>query len=339
MKLQAFELLDHLRKKIYPVYWFSGDESFLVQQSLKDLIRVLEGRGFSVERVSVSSHFSEEMWFGLTHELSLFSNKRLLILSLEGKLPPKFLRFLKTYITAPQPDLVIGIGGPRLAMAVTLQAEFKQWESLGVHIPIWPIPLERLPHFLQEQARRYSLKLLPEAAEILAVLTEGNLFAADQALEKLAMMNGSKIVSAEDLRSTVHNQSHFDLFDLVSAALWGDLSRAWRIWTRVQVQGMEPVLILWALMKELRLLVSLQEELGKQSLPELFKQHKFRDQRAREVRQALHRLEMNRCFSLLQLGAKIDRVIKGREKGNVELLLGELIQGFCCIASRDFLRF
>jgi DNA polymerase-3 subunit delta len=327
MKLQLRDLPSSLARRWFSLFWVSGDDLFLMNQALKDLTWVAKERGFEIERESLTTSTFADRFFELTHEFSLFSSQRCIVLTLEVK-DLKFLPLLKTYIASKDPALTIILSTGRLPSSLTSQAQFKEMESWVdgfCHIPIWPVERDSLPAFLINQAKRYQLYLDRDLAEKMAVLTEGNLFSADQLLEKLSLCPNSGKITEADLTQATEDQTRFELFDLVSAVSLGDLSRVWKIWARLQSQKIEPILILWALAKEARLIATLHEKSRETPLHELFKQQKFWEKRAREVQLGLARISIHHAFSLLQQAAKIDRVIKGVEPGDSILLLGEML--------------
>jgi DNA polymerase-3 subunit delta len=335
MKLQLRDLPGHLKRPLSRLYWVSGEDVFLVNQAIKDILAAAASQGFEIEKETISTAFSPDRFFTLTRALSLFANQRCILITLEAKITSNFLEALGEYFRAQDPSLILLISTGKLTPAVMQQSEFKALEAASSgfhHLAIWPIDREQMPGFLIQHAKRYHLYLDLDVARRLAMLTEGNLFAADQILEKLSLCPNSGRVSQEDLDQITENQARFELFDLVSAVLTRDKARAWRIWIQLQAQKIEPILVLWALVKEIRLLANWHEKIAENSqgntLADLLKQHKFWEKRAKEVSTALNRVGYVRCLSLLQEGAKIDRVLKGAESGDVILLLGQFLQRF-----------
>ncbi len=67
-------------------------------------------------------------------------------------------------------------------------------ERHGVWIPIWPVDSAALPAWLRGRARSLKVELQPAAAQLIVDRVEGNLLAAKQELEKLALLaNGAPI--------------------------------------------------------------------------------------------------------------------------------------------------
>jgi DNA polymerase-3 subunit delta len=92
---------------------------------------------------------------------------------------------------------------------------------------------------------------------LIADRVENNLLAAQQEIEKLRLLLGEGKVSGEHVQRAVADSSRFDVYKLVDAALAGDARRALRILHGVQAEGVEAVIVVWALTRELRTLVRL----------------------------------------------------------------------------------
>lgn len=325
MKINARDLIKHLDGKLKSVYWISGDESFLVSQTVKDIEKKIKQQGFEIERESVSTTFKADRFFELTHEMSLFANQRCIIFSCENRLNPALTKALEAYCKSPSPDIVLIFYGGKLASNVTSRAWYKAFDKIGMHIPIWPIDHAQLPKFLIDHARRFNLNLETDAANLLANMTEGNLFSANQTLEKLSSLNPNERITVEMLHANAEDQAHFDVFDLISAILKGELQRSNRILQNLFATGCEPNIILWAIVKELRLLATLFEQRERTPLSTLFKQHNIWEKRGREIQTALNRLSYQKCLGAIQDAAEIDRILKGYKTGDTQLKLSQLV--------------
>ena len=120
-------------------------------------------------------------------------------------------------------------------------------ESAGVNVQIWPIGLRELPGWIAERMRQAGLQPDRGAVALIADRVEGNLLAAGQEIQKLRLILGEGKVTADDVGSAVANSSRFDVFKLVDAALTGDAKRALRILSGLRAEGVEPVIVVWAL--------------------------------------------------------------------------------------------
>ena len=105
----------------------------------------------------------------------------------------------------------------------------------------------------------------PGAAELLAERVEGNLLAAQQEIEKLALLMPAGRVSIEAMQAAVANSARYDVFQLGEAALDGDAPRSLRILEGLRAEGVEPPLVLWAICRELRALADMRNGIRKQT--------------------------------------------------------------------------
>ena len=112
-------------------------------------------------------------------------------------------------------------------------------------------PAAAVDHRPREPA---GLAIDPEGAALLAERVEGNLLAAHQEIEKLALLHPGGTVGAEDVLAAVANSARYDVYQLGEAALDGDAERSLRILEGLRGEGTEPPLVLWALCRELRAL-------------------------------------------------------------------------------------
>ena len=126
-------------------------------------------------------------------------------------------------------------------------------EARGAWLPIWPMDRAQLPAWLRQRARAAHLSMDEEAATMLAERSEGNLLAAQQEIDKLALLlpRGARAGAAEVAASSAES-ARYDVFQLGQAVRNADAARALRIMGGLQAEGTEPPLVLWALLRELR---------------------------------------------------------------------------------------
>ena len=95
-----------------------------------------------------------------------------------------------------------------------------------------------------------------ETLEWLADRVEGNLLAARQEVEKLALLLPEGEVSLEAIREAVTDVSRFERDGLLEAIHAGDRARIARIVASLEAEGEPLPLLLWTLAEELRTLMS-----------------------------------------------------------------------------------
>jgi DNA polymerase-3 subunit delta len=151
----------------------------------------------------------------------------------------------------------------------------------------------------------------PEAAQLIVDRVEGNLLAAKQELEKLALLADGKRIGTELVLRSVGDSARYDVFQLGEAAAAGEAQRALRILLGLKSEGVEPTLILWALIRELRGLWQARERQRLRS-----NARAGWNLAATPSPQALARIRTLPLARLLRQAHHTDRVIKGLAGGD-----------------------
>jgi len=97
----------------------------------------------------------------------------------------------------PSPDTLVLIITAKLDGRTQSSRWVSAVEKSGVLVQVWPIDLPRLPAWIRERLGRHKLQADPAAAALLAERVEGNLLAAHQEIEKLALLLPPGPISAE----------------------------------------------------------------------------------------------------------------------------------------------
>ena len=201
-------------------------------------------------------------------------------------------------------------------------------ERHGAWVQVWPVDEKRLPQWIRSRMRDAGLLPDNDAVQLLADRVEGNLLAAQQEIEKLRLLNGPGAVDAPVVRQAVADSARFDIFTLTDAALEGKAARAARILEGLRSEGQEPVLILWALAREIRTLSSLAFEIesGKRAEAAMAAARVWRN-RIPLVKAALSRHRQRQLHEMLLLAGRVDRIIKGLAPGRAWDELARLVAG------------
>jgi DNA polymerase-3 subunit delta len=194
---------------------------------------------------------------------------------------------------------------------------FKALDKAGVTLQVWPIDATELPRWVQQRMRARGLKASPEAAQLLAERVEGNLLAAAQEVEKLHLLYGETAIDAEMVEQGVADSARYDIFELVDTALLGNAERVARVLEGLRGEGVEPILILWALAREIRVMEEMSYEIEHgASVDAVMKSRWVWQKRQLAVRAGLKRHNQRRWSQLLRRAVRIDRMVKGAEQGN-----------------------
>jgi len=335
VRTTAEKLPRDLTKGLAPIYLLAGDEP-LQQMEMADAVRTeARKQGFS-ERELLEVDGKGFDWSALTAaagNLSLFADKRLIELRIpSGKPGADGSKALTAWAADPPPDLLLLITCGKLDRQQQNGKWFTALDNAGVVALIYPIDHGQLPGWVARRLKQKGLTAPPEALALLAERVEGNLLAAAQEVDKLALLHGEGELSLAQVREAVADSARFNLFDLVDAAVAGEAGRVGHLLDGLRGEGTEPILVNWALARELRLLTRISAGMQRGLAFELLcKEQKVWQNRKGLVQRALKRHPTAQLSAMLGHCARIDLTIKGERSGNP---WHELIQLSLALAGR-----
>jgi DNA polymerase-3 subunit delta len=313
LRLNADQLPAALGRGLSTIYLISGDEPLIVGEAADAVRAAARSAGFS-DRVifSIERGFDWEELRRETHALSLFSERRLFELRMPSGKPDKGAALLAEVAARPPPDVVCLVVTDKLDRKMSDAPWVQAIERHGVWVPVWPVNRAALPGWLDGRSRALGLTLEPGAAQLIVDRVEGNLLAAKQELDMLALLaNGAPIGTALVMQA-VGDSARYDVFQLAEAAAAGDAQRSLRVLVGLRNEGIEPTLILWALVRELRGLWQARE---RERLGSSFTQSGW-NQAAKPSPRALQRAGKLPLARLLRQAGRTDRAIKGLAPGD-----------------------
>lgn len=319
MRVRAEQLANHLASSLAPIYLLAGDEPLQMAEAGDAIRAAARAQGFDEREVMhVDGGFDWNALSAAADSLSLFASRRLLELRLpSGKPGDVGARALTAYAERPAEDTVLLISSGKLDSRQQKSKWFRALEGAGVFVPVWPVDHNALPRWVTARMQARGLQPEAGAAELLAERVEGNLLAAAQEVEKLYLLHGAGSVDAEAVAAAVADSSRFTVFELVDAAVGGDAARAVRMLDGLRAEGMQPPLVVWALVRELRALATMAADIeAGQAVDAVLRSQRVWEKRKGAVRSALSRHRATVWRRLLQRAARIDRIAKGAESGN-----------------------
>ena len=233
---------------------------------------------------------------------------------------------VKTIEARPNPDVVLLIISPKLEQHAASQKVVAQFDAQGIVCALWPLERQQLPAWFTRRLSDAGLSTSKEGLACLVDYTEGNLLAAAQAIDLLALLYPHQAIRAEQIEQSLVKQAKFDVFSLGEAFLNNDSKRYNQMLLALKAEGVEPVLVLWAIVKELRLLLQLSHlQQAGQSLQAVWPTLGIWDKR-RPLYQAA--LQTKRDWPALMIkAAECDVVLKGYGQGDAWLLFSRLLSG------------
>ena len=321
MKISTRQLEGQLRKGLAPLYAVYGPEALLALEA-SDRIREAARRGGCSEReVFFAEPGADWSRFGAAAaNLSLFASKRLVELRIPtGKPGAEGGRAIEAYCAKLPDDAITLVALPDLEWQQQKSKWFEALERAGVLVEARAVSRDELPEWLAERLARQGQKASVETLEWLADRVEGNLLAARQEVEKLALLLPSGEVTLQAIRDAVTDVSRYERDTLLEAIHATDAGRVARVVASLEAEGEPLPLLLWTLTEELRLMMALSAN----QRPRRF----IPPDRMAALQQTARRHDAASFDRELLRAHHIDRMIKGIETGDpwdsvVELALG-----------------
>jgi DNA polymerase-3 subunit delta len=320
MRMNFEQLPAALQRGLSNAYLISGDEPLLVDEAADAIRAAARAAGYADRRVFfIDRSFDWNELRNDTQSLSLFAERRLFELRLPSGKPDKGAAQLAELAAQPPPDVVSLVITGKLDAKAATAPWVQAFTQHGVWIPVWPVKPEAMPGWLSARARLAGLNLTPAAAALIAERVEGNLLAAKQELQKLGMLAGKGAIDADMVLRSVGDSARYDVFQVAEAAAAGDARRSLHILLGLKNEGVEPTLILWALLRELRGLWQARERerLGSGPGSGQGSGHGSGwNLASKPSPQALSRLRQLPLAGLLVDAARADKIIKGLAAGD-----------------------
>ena len=330
MKIQANQLSAHLKKSLAPCYLVSGDEHLLVAEALDAIRAAARERGFSLRELHVATTgFDWPQLTASTGNLSLFAEQRIIELRLPtGKPGRAGGAAIIDLVGQSGPDTLFIVTTPKLDRGTAASKWAKAIDKAGVTLTIWPVSLRELPGWIANRMQRAGLKPDRDAVALIADRVEGNLLAANQEIEKLRLVLGEGAVTAEDVSNAVVDSSRYDVYTLADAALAGDARRAVKILGGLRAEGVPPVIVMWALTRELRTLSTL-DDLVRQGgdLGGAMQKNGVWRNRQGLVRQCMGRHQPGDFHRMLKVSGRADAAAKGQRAGDPWQMATDIVIG------------
>jgi DNA polymerase III subunit delta len=249
MQLRPEQLATHLAKTLAPIYVLHGDEPLLALEAGDAVRASARERGFAErETFEAGRGFDWSELRASLGSLSLFAAKKIVELRLPGGRPgTQGGEALEAYAAEPAPDTLLLVSLPRLDRATQNAPWFRALADAGVLIDIWPLERSKLAAWLAERLGRQQQRASREVLEFLAGRVEGNLLAAHQEVQKLALLAPAGELSLQAVQEAVADVARYDPQDAAEALLAGDAARYVRVIEGLRGEGEQPTFVLFTL--------------------------------------------------------------------------------------------
>ncbi len=317
MNVRPDQLPAMIAKNTYPVYMVSGDEPLQQMESL-DLIRAfLRDQDYAEREVlDVDAQFDWQRLLDEAANMSLFATRRIVELRLPSAKPGRQgSQVIKDYLARPPEDTVLIINAGKVDGNAKKSAWYKAVDQNGLVVQCWPVPIDKLSPWLRQRFKARDMDADDDVLAYISQHVEGNLLAADQEIEKLYLLLGPGKITYADVAEAVTSQSRYSVFELVDMMLTGNTKRVVRIIAGLKAEGIVPLMVNWALAKDIRLLVLAAQDAS--SADFTLKRSGVWSSRVAMFKACLSRHSLRSLQLMLKRCAYLDAVSKGMIDANI----------------------
>ncbi len=259
--------------------------------------------------------------------LSLFGDRKIVNLHLpNGKPGTEGAAALRQWCDSPPDDTVLLITGGKPEGRFQNSAWFKSIDKVGITMQVWPLSASKTEQWIRRRLSDNKVAANDAAVTLLLERVEGNLLAARQEIEKLAILYTGEAVGPHEVLASVTDSSRYTILDLVEAALDSDAPRAVKVLDSLKSAGDTPVLICWHLCSEVRKIHAVFDRVdtGENMTSAMMRSGIWKN-RQKQVGQVMR--ERSRVFWLRALSdsSVLDRMSKGMADGDLWTELGAFV--------------
>ncbi|HWI82894.1 DNA polymerase III subunit delta [Ramlibacter sp.] len=322
MQLSAGQLSQHLNKGLKSLYTLHGDEPLLIQEAADAIRAAARAQGYTERSVHTvaGAHFDWSEVLAAGGSLSLFAERQLVEIRIPSGKPGKegspALQQLAENAAGNDSTLTLVLL-PRLDRMTRGSAWFAALEGAGVAVQVDPIERHALPQWIAQRLGQQGQRVRggEEGARTLqffAERVEGNLLAAHQEIQKLALLYPAGELGFEQVESAVLDVARYDVFKLSEAVLGGQPARVQRMLDGLRAEGVAEVLVHYTLAEDIRALRRVKEAMAAgRPLPVALREQRVWGVKERLFERVLPRLTPLALDNLLHSAHLVDGIVKG----------------------------
>lgn len=320
MAITCEDLPRHLTSGLKPLYVVYGDALLLAIEAADSIRAAARAAGYTERETFIAEQYFK--WGELhnsVQSLSLFASRKVVDLRIpSGKPGMEGGQALQDYCASMSPDVLTLISLPKLDWTAQKSQWFGALERHGVMVSADDIPRSALPRWIAGRLKRQGQTAEEATLEFLADRCEGNLLAAFQEIQKLALLFPAGQLSFEQVKDAVMNVARYDIFKLSEAMLSGNAARFAHILDGLRAEGTATVLVLWAVSEDIRTLGKVLQAVQRGgNLGSALRDMRVRKDKQGLIEHAARRLKFPHIERAIQQAARLDKIIKGLRQGDV----------------------
>lgn len=320
MRISTEDLPQHLKRGLGSLYVIHGEALLLAIEAADAIRNAAREAGYTERETIIAEQYFK--WGELRNSaqsMSLFSSRKVIDLRIpSGKPGVEGAQALQDHCEHLAPDTLTLISLPKLESTAFKSKWFAALEQHGTVISADEISLAALPAWIAGRLRRQGQSADADTLKFLADKVEGNLLAAYQEIQKLALLFPEGALSFDQVKDSVMDVARYDVFKLSEAMLAGDAERYARILDGLRAEGTATVLILWSISEDIRALAKVSRAMQQSgNLAGALRDARVWGAKQKLIERAVRRFTPTFAERALRQAALIDRLIKGLRQGDV----------------------
>jgi DNA polymerase III subunit delta len=320
MRIDSEQLPQHLARGLKSLYIVYGEEMLLALEAADRIRAKALEQGFDERRVLVAeTGFDWGELAMVSNSMSLFAPKRLLDLRIPSGKPGKDGSEALQQLAGSLPeDTVTLLTLPGVDRQSQKAKWFEALDGAGVLVQAAAIKRDRLGAWLAGRLALQSQQADAQTIEFLVDRVEGNLMAAHQEVQKLALLFPAGPLPFDEVKNAVVDVARFNVFEIGATVLKADRVHFVRMLDGLRAEGAAAPLVLWAIAEEARGMARVKAAMaGGTPVAQALRDARVWGPRQDLMPAALRRLTQAQLIAALRHAAGIDRMIKGLGNGDV----------------------
>lgn len=322
MQLTPARLIEQLSQDLRQLYTLHGDEALLLQEAADAIRASARAHGFLERHVFTvaGAHFDWGEIESACAAMSLFADKQLIDIRIPSGKPGKdgseaLQRVAQTCVG--NDGVLVMVSLPRLDKTAKSSGWFSALDTNGISLQIDPVERAALPAWIAQRLALQQQRVLAgeegqRSLLFFADRVEGNLLAAHQEIQKLALLYPTQELSFEQIENAVLNVARFNVFKLSESVLAGQHQRVQRMLDGLRAEGTSEVLVHFALAEDIRALKRVKDAVASgRPLPQVLREQRIWGPKERLFERVLPKLSPAMLDRLLQAAHQADGVVKG----------------------------
>ena len=313
MRLNTSQIPAALQRGLAPLYLVAGEEPLLLQESLDAIRATARTSGYSErEVIDADKGFDWQRLVDACNAMSLFASLRIVELRLNAAPDTAGAQVLTQLAKAPPRDVLLLVIAGKIEWRSRNGGWFAALDGAGVSIYAEAMKPAELSGWIAARLRGAGLDADPEALQLLGERIEGNLLAAQQEIDKLALLHakGSRLGLAA-IEESVADSAHFEVFGWINRIMAGDARGAVRGLNSLRGEGIEVMPILGSLAFALRELAKAAANYARsRNAAAAVEGLRIQKPSQASYARAVERASVNQVLGWLRKCAQIDRLAK-----------------------------